>query len=71
MKYFIVTFGCQMNVHDSEKIAAAHKDIVESILSAINSHLFLGGNKLVKAGNSFFIVSVMSPPCEGGQAVSK
>ena len=21
MKYFIVTFGCQMNVHDSEKIA--------------------------------------------------
>ena len=26
MKYFIVTFGCQMNVHDSEKIAGILED---------------------------------------------
>ena len=49
-------------LNDSEKIAVAHKDIVESILSAINSHLFLGGNKLVKVDNNFFIVSVDEEP---------
>lgn len=49
-------------LNDSEKIAVAHKDIVESILSAINSHLFFGGNKLVKVGNNFFIVSVDEEP---------
>lgn len=27
MKYFIVTFGCQMNVHDSEKIAGILEDM--------------------------------------------
>lgn len=43
-------------LHDSEKIAAAYKDIIENVLSAINCHLFLDGNKLVKNGNNFLII---------------
>lgn len=49
-------------LNDSAKIALAHKDIIETTLSAINSHLFLGGNKLVKTGNNFFIISVDEEP---------
>lgn len=49
-------------LNDSEKIAIAHKDIVETILSAINTHLFLGGNKLVKVGNNFFVIPVDEEP---------
>ena len=55
-------FNSLTTLNDSEKIAAAHKDIIENILSAINSHLFLGGNKLVKHGNNFAIISVDEEP---------
>ena len=50
------------SLNNSEKIAAAYTDIIENVINAINSHLFLGGNKLVKTGNKFAIVNIDEKP---------
>ena len=50
------------DLNDPQKIAAAHTDIIETVLDSINKYLFLSGNKLIKAGNSFSIIPIDSAP---------
>ena len=55
-------FTSLRSLNDQCKIEAAHRDIVESVLSEINTHLFLSGNKLIKSSNRFMIIPVQSDP---------
>lgn len=55
-------FTSLRSLNDQCKIEAAHRDIVESVLSEINTHLFLSGNKLIKSSNRFMIIPVQSNP---------
>lgn len=55
-------FTSLRSLNDQCKIEAAHRDIVESVLGEINTHLFLSGNKLIKSSNRFMIIPVQSDP---------